>query len=267
MLIGPRGAAVTSVSTADEQSVTVRGFDLCRDLIGRLGFTDYFILLLMGQRPSEVQRHVVDAVLVALAEHGLTPSVQASRMTLASGPEAWQGAVAAGILGVGSVILGSSERSGKFLAEGIAEAQRTGASFQATAEALVRRTRERKEPLPGFGHPLHQPEDPRAVRLLQLADELGVAAAHVTCLRATAAAADAIYTRHLPINATGAIAAIMLDTGFPLDALKAIPILARTAGILAHLHEEVGRPIGFLLAHHASEAIAYDGAQAAAERS
>lgn len=190
MLIGPRHDAKTSVCHADEQTITVRGFDLCTELIDHLTFTDYFILLLTGHPATVVQRRAVDAMLVALAEHGLTPSVQASRMTLAAGPEAWQGAVAAGILGVGSVILGSSERAGRFLAEGIEEARRTGAPVHDVAAELVRRVRENKEPLPGFGHPLHKPEDPRAVALLQLSDSLGIAGSHIEFLRATARAAN-----------------------------------------------------------------------------
>ena len=113
MRIGKQDAPFTAISTADAASITVRGRDLCKELIGRIDFADYFFLLLMGEMPSDNQRFFVNALLVAIAEHGLVPSVQAARMTLAAAPEALQGAVAAGILGCGSVILGSSEAAGK----------------------------------------------------------------------------------------------------------------------------------------------------------
>src|SRR5215472_16993780 len=117
MRIGKQDAPFTAISTADAASITIRGRDLCNELIGRIDFVDYFFLLLMGKPPSDNQRFFVNALLVAIAEHGLVPSVQAARMTLAAAPEALQGAVAAGVLGCGSVVLGSSEAAGRFLAE------------------------------------------------------------------------------------------------------------------------------------------------------
>ena len=115
MRIGKQDQPFTAISTSSANSITVRGRDLCRDLIGKVGFTDYFYLLVTGSPPTDDQRFFTDAVLVAIAEHGLVPSVQAARMTLAAAPEAWQGAMAAGLLGVGSVIAGSSEMTAKLL--------------------------------------------------------------------------------------------------------------------------------------------------------
>ena len=119
----------TGISTLDKTSVTIRGKDLCEDLIGSLNITAYFYFLLLGKEPKEEQIFFLDAVLVAIAEHGLTPSVQASRMTYAAGPEALQGAVAAGILGCGSVILGSSQDAGEFLSKGVNEAAELGGAI------------------------------------------------------------------------------------------------------------------------------------------
>src|SRR6056297_3712971 len=123
MRIGKQDQAFTAIATSDEHSITVRGYDLCDDLIGRIGFTDYFWLLVLGEKPTEAQRGMMDACLVAIAEHGLVPSVQAARMTLAAGPDAWQGAMSAGLLGMGSVVAGSSESAGRYLHEVLQKAK------------------------------------------------------------------------------------------------------------------------------------------------
>lgn len=262
MRIGKQAAPFSAISTASAERITVRGFDLARDLIGSLSFADYFFLLLTGERPTTAQRTLLDATLVAIAEHGLVPSVQASRMTLAAAPEAWQGAVAAGILGCGSVILGSAEAAGRMLDTALAQARESGESAGAVAARVVAEHRAQRRPLPGFGHPLHSGGDPRAARLLALAGEQGTAGAHCAILRAIEAAIPTVYNRALPINVSGAIPAVLLDVGFPLEALIAVPILARTASLLGHLLEETRRPIGFILSEHAEEAIGYDGAAA-----
>ena len=117
MKIGRQDQRSSAISTSNADTIVVRGRDLAAELIGTIGFTEHFWLLLTGALPSPAQRRVLDATLVAIAEHGLVPSVQASRMTLAAAPEALQGAVAAGILGCGSVVLGSSEAAGRLFAE------------------------------------------------------------------------------------------------------------------------------------------------------
>ena len=116
MKIGRQDRHSSAISTSNEETIVVRGRDLARELIGSISFTEHFWLLVTGAMPSAAQRRVLDATLVAIAEHGMVPSVQASRLTYAAAPEALQGAVAAGILGCGSVVLGSSEAAGFFLA-------------------------------------------------------------------------------------------------------------------------------------------------------
>lgn len=255
MRIGKQDAPFTAISTSDETSITVRGHDLCADLIGKIDFADYFFLLLMGRRPDETQRFFVNALLVAIAEHGLVPSVQAARMTLAASPEALQGAVAAGLLGAGSVVLGSAEAAGRFLSDLVAEEGEP----RAVALRRVQAMRAAKTPIPGFGHPQHSGGDPRANLLLDLAAERGVDGPYLTMLCTVAGVLPDVLGRPLPININGVIPAILLEIGFPVSALKTIAILARTAGLLAHLQEEVERPIGFVLSHAAAEAITYDG--------
>ena len=259
MKIGKMGEAKSAICTADETSITIRGKDLCHELMGEKSFTEFFLFLLLGRQPTEDQTFFLDAALVALAEHGLTPSVQAARMTLAAGPEAFQGAVAASILGSGSVVLGSSEAAGSFLVDCLAEAERSGDGFEAVARRMAQRARDAGRPLPGFGHPLHRPVDPRSERLLELAAQRGVVGDHTRMLLALRGVVGDVWGKPLLLNVSGAIPAIMLDLDFPREALKGIPILARVAGTVAHLFEESQRPIGFLLSYLSSKEIEYDG--------
>ena len=264
MRIGKQDQAFTAIATSDAESVTVRGLDLCDELIGKIDFTDYFWLLVTGERPTAQQRRMMDACLVAIAEHGLVPSVQAARMTLAAGPDAWQGAMSAGLLGMGSVVAGSSEVAGRYLAE-VLETAGDGGLDAAAVESL-KALKAARQKVPGLGHPQHSSGDPRADRLLAIADEEGISGRYVECLRVLAKHAPGIIERPLPINVSGAIPAVILDAGWPLDAIKGVPLLARAAGLVAHLFEESQRSIGFVMSHKADEAIAYDGKPADPER-
>lgn len=252
MRIGKQDAPFSAITSSDAHSIRVRGRDLCGDIIGQMDFTSYFWLLVTGVAPSETQKFFANAVLAAIAEHGLVPSVVAARMTYAAAPEAFQGAVAAGLLGCGSVVLGSAEVAGRFLAGIVADGE-------GAAEAHVRALRAERRAIPGFGHPQHSEGDPRAKLLLLLAREHGVAGAHVAALDAVGALLPSVLGRSLPVNVNGAIPAVMLDVGFPLAALKGISLLARTASLIGHLQEETERPIGFILSGKAAEAIGYDG--------
>lgn len=257
MKIGRQTERATAISAANADTILVRGRDLCAELIGRISFTDHLWLLLTGSLPSTTQRRVLDATLVAIAEHGLVPSVQVSRMTFAAAPDALQGAVAAGILGCGSVVLGSSEAAGHFLSEILERSN--GSSVEDTARGLIVEYRKEGKAIPGFGHPLHKARDPRAVRLFEVARETGLAGRHVAAAEAAEAAIPAIVGKPLALNVSGAIPAVLLDAGFPRAALKGVPILARTASLIAHLLEEQQRPVGFVLSHAGSSAIEYDG--------
>lgn len=257
MKIGRQTERSSAICASNAQTIVVRGKDLCDDLLGKLSFTDYFWLLLTGQQATPAQRGMLDATLVAIAEHGLVPSVQASRMTLAAAPEALQGAVAAGILGCGSVILGSAEAAGRLLDTVL---ERNGSQdLDAAAGAVVAEYRAAKRPIPGYGHPQHKGEDPRASRLVAVARELGVAGRHVEAALRLDALLPALIGKPLRLNVSGAIPAVLLDAGFPIGALKGVPILARTASLVAHLLEEQTRSIGFVMSHAAASAISYDG--------
>ena len=257
MKIGRQEHRSSALSTSNADTIVVRGKDLCQDLIGKISFTEYLWFLLSGELPQPAQRRVLDATLVAIAEHGLVPSVQASRMTYAAAPEALQGAVAAGLLGCGSVILGAAQDAGKLLADVVARTR--DSELPAAVTAAVTELRKTQKAVPGYGHPLHKGEDPRATRLFAVATEAGLPDAHRRAAKQIEAQMPELTGKPLVMNVSAAIPAVLLDAGFPLGALKGVPLLARTASLVAHLLEEQSKPIGFVLSHAAAKAIDYDG--------
>jgi citrate synthase len=250
---------VTQISQAYPDRVEVRGLDLCGEVMGRLTFTEYFLLLLTGREPTADERFFVDALLVAIAEHGMMPTNVAARMTLAADPGSLQGAVAAGILGCGPVVLGTAEACARLLEDAQANVI-AGATPETAAEDAARQIHESGARLPGFGHPVHRPVDPRAERILELADARGVSGPHVLLARRLRDSAAEAWGRPLVMNVSMPIAAVMLDLGFSAALVKAIPILARTAGLLAHLAEEQQHPVGSVMAKAAEEAVGYERA-------
>jgi citrate synthase len=260
MKIGKSVPIESAICGSDDETIVVRGADLCRELIGCVSFSDYFWLLVTGQRPDATASRVLEATLVAIAEHGLVPSVQAARMTLAAAPDALQGAVAAGLLGCGSVILGASESAGRLFIGVDRLAREQSLSLDAAAERIVRELRAAKQPIPGYGHPLHKAADPRVARLFEVAAEAGAPMHYKRIADAIERALPAATGRDLRLNVSAAIPAVLLDVGFPVEALKGVPILARTAGLIAHLTEELAHPIGFALSNEAVRDERYTGA-------
>ncbi len=256
MQIGKAGEPVSHISQAYPDRVEVRGRDLTGDLMGRLSFTEYFHLLLTGREPTEDQRFFLDLLLVAIAEHGMMPTNVTARMTLAADPGSLQGAVAAGILGCGPVILGTAHECALLLEEAQSKVA-SGEAPEAVAGEVAREVHSSGGKLPGFGHPLHRPLDPRAERILELADDRGASGPHILLTGRLRDAVAEVWGKPLTMNVSMPIAAVMLDLGFPSATVKAVPILARTAGLLAHLAEEQERPLGFLMAAKAEDAIEY----------
>jgi citrate synthase len=223
----------TRIATSSATDITVRGKSLTGDLIGRLGFTEMMFFQILGREPTPAQATCVDACLVALMEHGLTPSAIAARLVHGSSPEAMQGAVAAGLLGVGTRFVGTVEGCARLLARVVAG--------EAPA-AIVAEHRAARIPLPGFGHDTHTPDDPRSPRLFAIARERGVAGAHVDAAGALGAALDDALGRHVTLNATGAVGAILADCGVPPEIMRGFALVARCAGLIGHVHEEQHRP-------------------------
>ena len=254
--IGKGGEPVTRMSQAYADRVEVRGRDLTGDLMGRVTFTEYAHFLLTGEEPTAEQSYFLDLVLVALAEHGMMPTNVAARMTLAAAPDSLQGAVAAGILGAGTVVLGTSAACAELL-ERLQEQVDGGRSPSEAAAAAAAEMRAAGEKVPGFGHPVHSPLDPRAERIFELADARGVSGPHIAIARALREAVAHAWGKPLTLNVSMAIASVMLDLGFAPSSVRAVPILARTASLLAHLAEEEENPVGFLMAGMADAAIEY----------
>ncbi|MEJ0087058.1 MAG: citryl-CoA lyase [Pseudomonadota bacterium] len=257
MKIGSQAQRSSAISASNADTIVVRGRDLCGELVGVITFTDHAWLLVTGDLPNAAQRRMLDATLVAIAEHGLVPSVAASRMTLAAAPEALQGAVAAGILGCGSVILGSADAAGRLFTAILARA--ANEPLEAAARTVLGELRAARAPVAGYGHPLHKRQDPRVTRLLAVSTESGLSGRHVEVAGIVEKLVPQIWGKQLAMNVSGAIAAVLLDAGYPLLAIKGVPMLARTASLIAHLLEEQQRPIGFVLADGGASAIDYDG--------
>lgn len=227
----------TAIATHDAQDVYIRGKSLCQELIGTLSFTEMIVFQMLGRRSAPPQTAVIDACLVTLVEHGLTPSALATRLTYSSSPDAMQGAVAAGLLGVGSVFVGTMEGNAALLARLIG-----APDPDAEATAIADEHRAARRPVPGFGHPEHKPDDPRAIRLFDVAAEHGVAGAHVAAIHALSRAVDKAFHRHLTINATGAIAALLGDCDVPPEIMRGFALISRCAGLVGHVHEEQRQP-------------------------
>jgi citrate synthase len=241
--------SVTHISRAYPDRVEVRGKSLTDDLMGKVSFTSYFHLLLTGREPNDDELFFLDLLLVAIAEHGMMPTNVAARMTLAADPNSLQGAVAAGILGAGPVLLGTTEECARLL-------ERTKQSGEDPL-TVAGRIREEGGRLPGFGHPVHKPLDPRAERIFQLAHERGIAGDYVALAEAFRDAVHEAWGKPLTLNISMPMAAVLLDLGFGSSIVKAVPILARTASLLGHLAEEQQNSIGFQMAKAAEDLVEY----------
>ncbi|MDP2450554.1 MAG: citryl-CoA lyase [Polaromonas sp.] len=259
MKIGKATVPRSAICTSNENTIVVRGADLAHELIGQINFGDYFFLLVTGRRADAATSAVLNATLVAIAEHGLVPSVQAARMTLAAAPDAMQGAVAAGILGSGSVILGASETAGRLFLAVEKEAANHQGDITAAARVVVADLRARKQPIAGYGHPEHKALDPRVGKLFEVSAKAGGGQRYVEIARAIEAVIPGIVGKELKLNVSGAIPAVLLGVGFPVNALKGVPMLARTASLIAHLNEELSDPIGFALSYQATRELEYRG--------
>jgi citrate synthase len=237
----------TSLGTSDADSITLLGQDLATDLMGKVGFGELALWLVTQQRPTPGQVRVFEAVLVALADHGFTPTAIAARLTYLSAPDSVQGALAAGLLGGGSRFLGVTEDAGRFLADtlaGAGEPPGDDAAFDALALAAVRRARAERRFVPGLGHPIHKVTDPRTPALIGIAKEEGTRGPHLRLFEAIGRVHPQVLGRTLPLNGAGTCGAALADLGLPADLLRGFALLARAAGLLGHLAEERRRPLG-----------------------
>jgi citrate synthase len=240
----------TGIGASDADSITIRGRDLATELMGKVSFTELAFLLVRGRIPEAGEARLLDAVLVSLADHGLTPTVLAARLTHTGAPEALQGAVAAGLLGAGSVFLGVVEDTATYLDELL--------DHDTTAERAVLAAIEQGRRIPGLGHPVHKVEDPRTPVMYAIAEETGHLGPHLRLLREVAAAHRETTGKALPINGAGVAGAALADLGFPARLMRGFALLARTAGLVGHLAEEMEQPIGMPLYREIDRRATYD---------
>jgi citrate synthase len=239
----------TWIGSSDRDSITVAGRDLASEIMGRLTLTELAYLLVTRHEPTAAQTRILDAVLVSLAEHGLTPSALATRLTYTGAPEAVQGAIAAGLLGAGSVFLGPAGDTAQFLSGALEghDGEPDEAALRRIAEAAVGARRDGGERVPGLGHPVHKEQDPRTARLYELAGDERVLGSNLRLLRVVADVHEELSGKHLPINGAGAGGAALVDCGIPSSSVRGFVLIARTAGLVGHLAEEVDDPIGMPL--------------------
>ncbi|SFS79112.1 citryl-CoA lyase [Saccharopolyspora flava] len=235
----------TSIGTSDPDTITLLGQNLAEDLMGRISFGELAFQLTAGRRPTPGQLRVFDTVLVALADHGFTPTAIASRLTLLSAPESIQGAMAAGLLGGGSRFLGVTEDTAKFLADTLAghDTPDTDEGWDVLAREAIRQQRAREQLVPGLGHPVHKQQDPRTPVLIRIARESGTHGPHLALFEAIGRVAPDELGRALPLNGAGVCGAALADLGLPIELLRGYALLARAAGLLGHLAEEMRTPI------------------------
>jgi citrate synthase len=257
----------TSLGTSDADTITLLGHDLAADLMGKVSFGELALWLVTQQRPTQQQVRVFEAVMVALADHGFTPTAIAARLTYLSAPDSVQGALAAGLLGGGSRFLGVTEDTGRFLGDALAtvgqggeggESSRGGggsgggggelptddAGWDVLALAAVRRAREAGRLVPGLGHPVHKVTDPRTPVLINIAEEAGLRGPHLRLFEAVGRVHPQVLGRTLPLNGAGVCGAALADLGLPVGTLRGFALLARTAGLLGQLAEEQRHPLG-----------------------
>jgi len=240
----------TTIGWSDPEHITVAGRDLPSEVMGRLTLTELAFLLITGDEPTASQRRMLDAVLVSLADHGFTPSALSTRLTYTGAPESVQGAVAAGLLGAGSVFLGPAGDTAQFLADALGERaddRLADDALREIARDAVAALRASGARVPGLGHPVHRGGDPRTPRLYDLAAQEGLLGAHLRLLRFVAEAAERASGRALPINGAGAGGAALVDAGLPPSSVRGFVLIARTAGLVAHLAEEREHPVGMPL--------------------
>lgn len=237
----------TSLGTSTAEEIRLLGQSLTEDLMGQVGFGELALWLVTLRRPSPGEVRVFEAVLVALADHGFTPTAIAARLTYLSAPDSLQGALAAGLLGGGSRFLGVTEDCGQYLAavlDDVDQVPDDDAGWDALALDAVRRTKAAGRFVPGLGHPVHKVRDPRTEVLVGIAEEEGLRGPHLRLFEAIGRTHEQVLGRRLPLNGAGVCGAALADLGLPVELLRGFALLARTAGLLGQLAEERRRPIG-----------------------
>jgi len=255
--MGRRKEKLTSnIAWSNRDTIMVRGKNLPEEILGHMNLGDLAFLQLTGREATPEESNVFNAIIITLVEHGLTPSAIAARMTYMGAPESLQAAVAAGLCGLGTVFVGSMEGASKMLYEALPEDKvGTGVDLDALAVETVEKFRARKAIVPGMGHPVHKPVDPRTPRLFEIAAENGKSGEYIDLIQKIHAVAEEKSGKVLPINATGAVGAICCEFGFPWKIVRGFGVMARAIGLVGHILEESENPISYDIWQRAEEEI------------
>jgi citrate synthase len=248
---------VTGIGKAELHRILVRGYDLNKELVGKITFTDMTSLMLRGRLPTPEEARMLDALLVILVEHGMVSHVIAARLVYHCAPEAIQAAVAAALCGAGSVHLGSSEWSAKMLVEALPP-ERQDADLTAIASGIYEDFSRRKQRMPGIGHRTHAEGDPRAETLFSIARETKIYGKYSELIEKLSAVSSERRKRLIPVNVTGAIGAIALDMGYPRQITKAFALIGRTLGVMGHIAEEIRSPMATQIDAAIKQALVYE---------
>ncbi|CAN5254487.1 citryl-CoA lyase [soil metagenome] len=254
----------STIARSTANSVHVFDLDLV-DLLGKVSFGDFAYLELFRRLPSERESVLFNALLVTLVEHGITPSSLAARLTYLGAPESLQGAVAAGLLGLGSTFVGTIEGAARICQENLPNAGRHDetsttvrlgdSEIDALAESTVARYAESKLSVPGFGHPVHKPVDPRAVRLLSLGRELGFDDSSSRLVESIGSQLSERSGKVIPLNATGAIGALASTLGVTWNVSRGLGVMARSVGLVGHILEERSDPMAATIWHRSEHEV------------
>ena len=242
----------TAICGFDADSISVRGKDLVNDLMGSWGFIDAFLLQALGEPPSPQASTIVNAVMVTIMEHGLVPSAIVTRMTHYGAPESFQGAIAAGLLGVGDRYAGTAGECGAVLERIVAAEDSASAAREAVLDY-----RARKRPLPGFGHPIHRDNDPRVMRLIEITESAGAEGRYLEAMRQLETALSEELGKTLVTNISAVIAAALGEAGIPAGMMRGIVLTARCAGLVGHLFEEMQNPAAPAMWQGSQDAVDY----------
>ena len=238
----------TDIGWSDASSITIFGKDFPSEILGKLNLGDMGFLELTGRVPNPNESRMFNAMVVTLVEHGITPSSLVARMTYLGAPESLQGAVAAGLNGLGTVFVGSIEGAAKMLTDALPQPN-LQADFSAMAEQAVEAFQSQRRIIPGIGHPFHKPIDPRTPRLFELARETGFDGPYLKLMLAISDAAARRSGKELPVNATGAIGALCCEMGFDWKICRGLGVMARAVGLVGHILEESRRPMAAEIWH------------------
>lgn len=236
----------TSLGMSTTSSITLLGEDLA-ELMGTVTLTELVYRMVTLRTPTAGQVRLLDACLLALADHGFTPTAIAARLTYLSAPDSIQGAMAAGLLGGGSRFLGVTEDCGRFLherIEALAETPADPSGWDDIGREVIRAARAEKVIIPGLGHPVHKELDPRTPALVAIAHEEGCYGPHLALFEAIGRVHPEILGRRLVLNGAGVVGAALADLGLPIALLRGFALLARAAGLLGQLAEEQRMPVG-----------------------